>query len=172
MKELDPTTLLTLEISGVASLLAMITGYAVYSIKKPKHYLNVWTTDDGVIPVKIKKLGNHVDWVDPSDKSTIRFILDPRFARHTKNGGLRFYADVKTGLLQRFNSNVGTFEHLDPKYLMRALNDGRIQQIARAAKGGPIWEQYILPGLIILGLLSAATLFIVYQMFNRKGGGG
>lgn len=202
---MDPATTLLLEISLAVGALACLCGYGVYWLKKAKSFLTILTNGNGVVAVKIKKLGNYVDWTDPADKSKIRFPLDLQFGRQAKNGSMRFYADPLTGLLVRYKSvadpeiraklqafaaangltveheertgtlvryksDAGTFEHLDPKYLMRALNDGRIQQIARAAKGPALWEQYILPGLIVIALVAMATLFFVYKMYSAARG--
>ena len=204
---MEPGTTLLLEISLCVGAVACLCGYGVYWLKKAKSYLTILTSGNGVVALKINKLGNYVDWTDPADKSKIRFPLDLQFGRQAKNGSMRFQADPNTGLLVRYKSiadpdvrsrlqafaeangmiveheertgtlvryksDAGTFEHLDPKYMMRAFHDGRVNQIARAIKGPALWEQYILPGMIIIGALGAATLFFVYKMYSAARGGG
>ena len=80
--------------------------------------------------------------------------------------------DPKTGLLVRFNAEACDFQYMDPRYPIQALNDGRPLQIVRTLKGEPFYTQYILPALIVVGLLSAAILFFVYKMYSASRGGG
>jgi len=164
---LDHATLVILEIAIATTFAGLIAGYGIYRLKKPKSYFRVWTSDGGELSYRIKRLGSHFTWTDTADaKRQVKFPLDRAYARRAPNGGLRFMGDPKTGSLMYWNQNDNAWAYMDPKYAPTALNDGRVLQIAKAMKGPQPWEQYILPGLIVLGIVAMATLYFVYKMYT------
>jgi len=150
-----------------------LVGFLIHNSLKPKHYFRVWTPGGGEVAKKLKRLGGTFTWVDPDDGRRIQFPLLSEYARRTKNGGLRFTGDAKTGLLMRYNTDTGAFEHLDPKYLMASFDSGREQKLAQSLGNGQPWyAQYVLIGAILFGVIACATLYFVYQLWKHQSHGG
>lgn len=190
---MNHATLVILEIALATTFAGMLAGYLVFLLKRPKSFFRVWTKDGGEYSYRIKKMGGTFTWMDPKDKKKVVFPLDLAYARRDKRGGVRFIGNPETatliklkelpegltaeevkggGQLVKWLEQPDAWQYIPPKVPAAAMSDGRILQIAKATKPPAVWEQYILPGLVVVGLIAMATLFFVYKMYSSAQGHG
>lgn len=159
--------------SIVVALVGVLAAYLAWNQLRAKNWFRIWHSDGGETALRMKKLGKTFTWVDPQDKKEITWQLDSNFAKRDKKGGVRYMGDPITGTLMLWDAVKQKWLYQDPKAIALALRDGRVQQIAKAKseQKEPFYAAYIMPALIIIGIVVMAVGYMVYKMYSAKNGG-
>lgn len=98
----------------------------------------------------------------------IHFPVPHGFGAARMDGkGFIFEGDVRTGQLLKPDVTGRTYDFAHGIFLEKALADGRVDQIAASAKGGPgLTLKHV---MIVLGIIVGLLVVVIYQ-YARSGG--
>lgn len=164
---MDPQTLVTYLVSGLAAALIVGLGFWWKRHNEPKHVFLARDLEVGSVqPRKIKNI--YGPFKVKINKKVVLFPAPAGFGQQRMDGkGLIFEGDINTGQLIRPKPDGKTYDFANGIFVELALADGRVAQIAASAKGGSgITLQHI---LIAVGIVGALVVVVIYQ-YARAGG--
>lgn len=153
-------------VSTALVIVTCIVWYLLWRQTRPRHIFLAYDFATSTVQPFVRRTLTGTIKVPGPEGKKVPFAPVQGMEMHRRDGkGLVLMGDLATGRLFRPNLPNAT-EGIHPIFHELALADGRVQQIAAAARGDGLTLKHVLIGLAIVGGL---VVVVIYQ-FAKAGG--